>query len=58
MDEFNQNVAHISCPKCNRKWQVLNEDGTDWDEVATASQYYADISVCQTCNASSNSENT
>ncbi len=30
---FNPNIAHITIDGVN--YQVLNEDGTDWDEAAT-----------------------
>lgn len=39
MSEINENLPRISCSLCGQQWQVLNEDGTDWDEVATAAQY-------------------
>lgn len=31
--EFNPNIAHITINGVH--YQVLNEDGTDWDEAAT-----------------------
>ena len=46
MENFNQNIAHISCNKCGKQWQVLNEGGTDWDEQATAEQYHAEEHNC------------
>jgi hypothetical protein len=38
---FNPNVAHISCPKDGDVFvfQVLNAEGTDWDEAATRASY-------------------
>ena len=36
-DEINPNVAHIQDGE--EYYQVLNEDGTDWDEEATRAQY-------------------
>lgn len=30
-----------------KRWQVLNEDGTDWDEQATAEQYHAEQHDCK-----------
>ena len=49
MDEISQKIAHISCPTCEKKWQVLNEDGTDWNEQATAEQYQQDLNSCTQC---------
>lgn len=31
--KFNPNIAHITIGE--KVYQVLNEDGTDWDEEAT-----------------------
>lgn len=31
---INENIAHLIAPD-GTKFQVLNEDGTDWDEAAT-----------------------
>ncbi|MGB9866708.1 MAG: hypothetical protein ACPLPR_02215 [Bacillota bacterium] len=36
--EVNEQIAHITC-KCGAKFQVLNADGADWDEQATAEAY-------------------
>ena len=47
MNDINETIAHITCNKCDKRWQVLNEDGTDWDEQATASVYQADQHACQ-----------
>lgn len=33
-----EGIAHITC-FCGAEFQVLNEDGTDWDEGATAELY-------------------
>ena len=46
--EFNESIAHITCNLCGKRWQVLNEEGTDWDETATAEQYHAEQHDCQT----------
>lgn len=45
--EFNESIAHITCNLCGKRWQVLNEEGTDWDEQATASIYHAEQHDCQ-----------
>lgn len=37
-ENFNPMIAHISDPDGNI-FQVLNEDGTDWDEEATHRVY-------------------
>lgn len=34
-EDFNPNIAHITAEDGTR-FQVLNEDGTDWDEAKTA----------------------
>lgn len=36
--EFNPNVAHIRHSD-GTVFQVLNEDGTDWDEMKTSASY-------------------
>jgi hypothetical protein len=46
MSEFNETIAHITCQKCGKHWQVLNEAGTDWDEQATAEQYQSGEHDC------------
>ena len=46
MYDINENIARISCNECGKQWQVLNEDGTDWDEQATAEQYHAEEHQC------------
>ena len=46
MSEINPNIAHISCNLCGKQWQVLNEEGTEWDEQATAEQYQSEEHVC------------
>lgn len=48
MDEINDSIAHITCNLCNKRWQVLNEGGTDWDEQATAALYNSEPHVCVT----------
>jgi hypothetical protein len=50
MENINQNIAHIYCSKCDTTWQVLNEDGTDWDEEKTVKIYKEDIKNCNLCN--------
>lgn len=45
--EFNPNISHITCNLCGKHWQVLNDDGTDWDEQATAAQYHAEPHDCE-----------
>jgi hypothetical protein len=47
MENFDQTKAHISCNKCGKQWQVLSEDGTDWDEQATAEQHHAEEHDCK-----------
>lgn len=47
MSDINESIAHISCNLCGKQWQVLNEDGTDWDEQATAAQYHTEQHDCQ-----------
>ena len=37
---FNPNIAHITAED-GSVFQVLNEDGTDWDEAATSAAYEA-----------------
>lgn len=37
---FNPNIAHIETED-GTVFQVLNEDGTDWDEAATRALYDA-----------------
>jgi hypothetical protein len=46
MNDINENIAHITCNKCGKHWQVLNEDGTDWDEPATAEVYHSENHAC------------
>lgn len=41
-------IAYITCA-CGQQFQVLNEDGTDWDEAKTASAYYAHVATCPAC---------
>lgn len=36
--EINEMIAHLTAPDGTR-YQVLNEEGTDWDEAATAEAY-------------------
>lgn len=50
MDEFKPNIAHITCQICGKAWQVLNEDGTDWDEQKTAEAYGDGTHVCEDNN--------
>jgi hypothetical protein len=38
-ETFNPNIAHIRDGEA--AFQVLNEDGTDWDEAATSAAYEA-----------------
>lgn len=35
---INESIAHITCA-CGQKFQVLNEDSTNWDEEATSKMY-------------------
>lgn len=46
MNEINPSASHISCNICGKQWQVLNEDGTDWDEQATAELYQSTGCKC------------
>lgn len=47
MNDINEFIAHISCGLCGKRWQVLSDDGTDWNEQATAELYYAERHDCQ-----------
>ena len=47
MNEINESIAHISCNLCGKQWQILNEEGTDWDEQLTAEQYHAEQHDCK-----------
>jgi hypothetical protein len=47
MNEINESIAHISCQHCGKKWQVLNDEGTDWNEPATAELYQSEDHNCQ-----------
>ena len=38
MADVNELIAHIIAPS-GKKYQVLNEEGTDWDEEATKTAY-------------------
>jgi hypothetical protein len=38
-ETFNPSIAHIT--DGDRVFQVLNADGTDWDEAATRAEYEA-----------------
>lgn len=38
--EINEMFAYLTAPDGTR-YQVLNEEGTDWDEAATAAAYAA-----------------
>jgi hypothetical protein len=37
---IDESIAHLTHPD-GTKFQVLNEDGTDWDEAATYAAYNA-----------------
>lgn len=50
MENINQNIAHIYCPRCNLYWQVLNENQNDWDEEKTSEMYRKNIKNCNLCN--------
>lgn len=39
-ETFNPNIAHIAVPD-GPVFQVLNDAGDDWDELATRTQYEA-----------------
>lgn len=39
---FNPSISHVTSQD-GAVFQVLNEDGTDWDEAATAAQYEAHL---------------
>jgi hypothetical protein len=43
--EVNKNIAHIQHD--GKFFQVLNEEGTDWDEVATRQAYDAYLATLQ-----------
>lgn len=38
--EVKEAISYLTAPDGTR-YQVLNEDGTDWDEAATAAAYHA-----------------
>jgi hypothetical protein len=40
MNDIVEHIAYLTAPS-GRKYQVLNEDGTDWDEAATVAAYQA-----------------
>lgn len=40
--DFNPCIAHITL-ETGRVFQVLNEDGTDWDEAATRALIEAEL---------------
>ena len=40
MTPVNESIAHLTAPS-GKKYQVLNADGSDWDEVATRAAYQA-----------------
>lgn len=42
---IDEQMATIQC-QCGEKFQALNQDGTDWDEAATAAVYQAHLKVC------------
>ena len=42
---INEQVAHIGC-QCGQKFQVLDVDGTDWDEAETSTLYQQHLLVC------------
>lgn len=40
--EIDERFAYLTAPApSGRRYQVLNEDGTDWDEAATRAAYDA-----------------
>lgn len=47
MENFNPNIAHITCNKCGKTWQVVNEEGTDWDEEQTSLLYRSEEHNCE-----------
>jgi len=46
MNEINESIAHITCNLCGKHWQVLNEEGTDWDEPTTSEEYHSEQHNC------------
>lgn len=38
--EIIESIAYLTAPS-GRRYQVLNEEGTDWDEAATVAAYLA-----------------
>ena len=38
MNEIVESIAHLTAPS-GKRYQVLNADGTDWDEAATVAAY-------------------
>jgi Fe2+ or Zn2+ uptake regulation protein len=46
METFNESIAHIACNTCGKVWQVINEEGTDWDEAKTAELYNSENHNC------------
>jgi hypothetical protein len=41
----NFSFSFITCG-CGKEFQVINADETDWDEIATAQEYYEHLEVC------------
>lgn len=38
MNDIVEHIAHLTAPS-GKRYQVLNQDGTDWDEAATQEAY-------------------
>lgn len=44
MEDFVETIAHLTAPD-GRKFQVLNAEGTDWDEEATVALYKKELNI-------------
>lgn len=40
-----EDIAYITC-SCGEKFQVLNQDKTDWDEAETSKLYQEHLKKC------------
>lgn len=47
LPDVDPRVAHIECGECHCQFQVLNAEGTDWDEAATITLRDQYVSSCK-----------